>query len=200
MLKEPHQNDLDHVGVSELCNHMTVVVVNPGFRSIMDSYRRNRDFARVITEMSLEMAGDVRMVITLLGLLNTFKVSVGDMKAKGGSRIVRGRVVPYMEVHRLTVELPKDRMFAAVDKHMRTAGILRRAHEVLGHWCYRRAGYRHPCPHDWERTHSTKLRFRCKRCASERWWRDAHQRGDASRGFVKKEYDLVSRYRRRFKP
>lgn len=76
-----------------------------------------------------------------------------------------------------------------------------RAHEVIGHWIHRNVDRR--CTHDWVKLEPSEddprprerengkpyLRYVCTHCGGLRSFREAHIRGDASKGFITHDYE-----------
>lgn len=128
--------------------------------------RRNQFYAAIATAIT----GDLRWIIATLGVLHTFRVAVIETNVKpGGSGIVLGRHVPYMEHHTIKISLPKERAVDQIerqwgDSHGSTG---RRRHEVAGHWCH------------------------SKKDPKKKWWRKSHLRGRGDIGYVAKDYELV---------
>jgi hypothetical protein len=46
-------------------------------------------------------------------------------------------------------------------------------------------------PHDWQRSPGDTPRWVCAQCGGRRTWLAAFERGDATRGFVTKDYDIT---------
>jgi hypothetical protein len=70
-----------------------------------------------------------------------------------------------------------------------------RAHEVRFTYAHRH-GTRN-CEHKWivrhdEKTGEEKKQWDCQKCGRMRWFRKAHQRGDASKGWVTKDYKVTA--------
>lgn len=103
-----------------------------------------------------------------------------------------GQPIKYMAVKTLRLVVPKERVISIASRwaRRRAAGV--RAHGVLGAWCERHSSGRRGCVHFWQTDPQNPNHMICI-CGRRRWWRAHHQRGDAGRGFVKKDYEAVSR-------
>lgn len=123
-------------------------------------------------DMSIrESNGTFRWLITILGMMNTYQTVASSYQlpssASLGPRPLNLRKVPFLEFRRLSVKLPVAKPIAELIKPMRLSQIRKRAHQVRGH-------------------------YRLYRKLNKRVWVKQHQRGDASLGFVHKEYLIES--------
>jgi len=123
---------------------------------------------RLLNSVIIESTGTFRWLITVLGLMNSYQTvpSTYQMSGGGKSRPLNLRHVPFMEYRRLSVKLPVDKPISALVKPARLSQVRKRAHKVRGHY----------------RRYKTGKRVFVKE----------HQRGDASLGFVHKEYLVES--------
>lgn len=141
--------------------------------------------------------GELRNVIAILLMLNRPTVTkYGHMPASRGW--LKNRNIPYAAHTTVTIDIdpiPTLKLIGTPEGE----GVAKRRHEVRGHYChdadardYRRiAG----CAHDWVAAdefwsplNGTRIadanHWVCDACGGKRWWREAHERGDASRGYV----------------
>lgn len=106
--------------------------------------------------------------------------------------IVKGKRKVFMESHVVNIDL-----LAAADEVTRTAitgarGPYR-AHECRGTWVnYDR---NRECDHEWQEVPSEDgiPRYFCIKCSQRRSWRKAHVRGDATLGWVRKQYMVTAK-------
>ncbi len=125
----------------------------------------------MLAEILREMVGEIRWIVTFLAMLNSFETFTGPSEFISGARVgMAGKInKPYMEFRTLGIKLPKQKKFTTVRARLKE-GLPRRAHQVRGNYMTRWAG--EPLP-------------------VEKWrWRPSHQRGDASLGFVHKDYNV----------
>jgi hypothetical protein len=113
------------------------------------------------------------------------------MDLVGPSRhISRGKLRTYLSHHVVTIDLNKKYRTvrkAFLDGAERTPP---RRHEVRGSF-HHHGGQLHGCGHDWPTIPDMEGIWQCKRCGRRRWWVRDHMRGDATRGFVHKEYETT---------
>lgn len=145
----------------------------------------------VVAEAINEYSGQWRLIICALYLINGQDFTSSDSTWKGGAgqRIVRGKIVPYLEHRLVSLKVPH---IVAIRKATKVLGeaIPRRRHEVGGHWAHRRSKGDPSCAHVWVKM--TESREQCALCEYDRWWIKDYERGDASLGYVTKDH-LVER-------
>lgn len=157
------------------------------------SGEEEREWAEQLYDMLLSISGDVRFLVTLLAMLNTVQLATDREHAPAGSRYVGGRIRPYMSRHTVRLEVPKERAVRKVET-LRVAGSRRRGHEVMGHYCVSRLDGVAGHDHAWVRAGDNL--WVCH-CGARKWWRKEHERGDASLGWVEKDYSVVASRRAR---
>jgi hypothetical protein len=152
----------------------------------------------------MSSAGDMRIMIASLLLLNRPSLTTYVRDVPRGRGFIRGKEQTYFSHTVVTIALdprPTLRLIGTEEGE----GVPRRRHEVRGTWCnnadardYARiAG----CIHDWqadpryvdEDDANDPDHWVCKVCEGRRWWRQEHVRGDATKGFVQKDYSVVAR-------
>jgi hypothetical protein len=75
----------------------------------------------------------------------------------------------------------------------RESGVVKRRHEVRGHYCHNETGRSRECVHEWtvdfheDDDPNDPDHWKCKSCGGKRWWRVEHHRGSAEVGFVVKD-------------
>ena len=142
----------------------------------------------------MSVAGEVRNAVAVLLLLNCPEHY--KLVAQPHRRFLnRGRPVVYRAHSVVELELGRRRDYARLWKTYSDRASPRR-HEVRGHFRHRDG--REDCAHEWPLVpvpSSTPVPGRppaptwtCSRCGRHRTWVAEHQRGDAGRGFVTKEY------------
>lgn len=141
------------------------------------------------------IAGEPLITTALLLLLNQPRAT-HYVKVPPRRGWINSKPKPYMGFHNVTVSLAAKEQTIALSEGN---GTLRRRHQVRGHFCHdqkardsmRVAG----CIHEWQACHDDWTIWRnappdevnhwaCPACAGKRWWRAAHVRGDASKGYV----------------
>jgi hypothetical protein len=143
--------------------------------------------------------GHAANIIGLLLLLNRPDVVRFVEEKPSGRRFVSGKMTPYMAHTVVTVTLDAQEV---VRKIGTPAGdsVERRRHEVRGHYVHDRmthSGSAAGCIHDWavdphpDDDPSQPDHWKCGSCGGKRWWRVAHERGNAAIGFVMKDYAVT---------
>ena len=137
------------------------------------------------------VSGVWRTVMAILIMLNTSgsEVDTDTLVSPRGSKSVRGKAIPYMEYRRVGLKLPRDKIIRRINKQTQEYRPKRR-HEVAATWCYRTGSGDPNCSHpSFQPVPETRFQ-ECPDCGRLRWRRQQHLRGDASLGFVKKDYHL----------
>lgn len=146
----------------------------------------------VIAEAVLEFCGVWKLVLSAMSMLNEHDLYVSGQYRHGNkSRIIAGKVVPFVEYRTISLKLPRP---WALNHAIKLIGesIPRRRHEVMGHWAHRRGkGQEEGCTHVF--VNMTENRQVCALCEYDRWWINEHERGDASIGVIVKNYDVEVR-------
>jgi len=123
----------------------------------------------VMESFATIVAGDLRWIVTVMGLLNAFEV-VGGTKMQLPLRspeTKKGPAKPYYEYRKIGIKVPKLKLTTLIARQF-GGGRPKRAHMVRGHYRTRRNGVKLP---------------------REKWqWIPSHIRGDASLGWVQKDY------------
>lgn len=159
---------------------------------------RIADQTSAIWDLMETSSGEVRNIVTLLLLLNRPSLTRYVMDVPSTRGWIRNKVRPFMAHTVVTIPLdpePTLRLVGTSDD----AGVTKRRHEVRGHYCHNAEGRGQRCEHVWIAddtavdTGREGRRWRCNvpGCGGKRWWRDAHARGDASKGFVVKDYNIT---------
>lgn len=133
-------------------------------------------------------AGTLKMAIALLLLLTRPGKTVITLEsAPHRSGVHRGKRVVYHSYNRVKLRLDRTKALERVKSHLEM-GMTRRRHEVRGHWCQshqRGIG----CTHVWDAFDPDH--FKCVKCGTSRWWRKHHARGDSTKGWVQKDYEVT---------
>jgi hypothetical protein len=135
-------------------------------------------------------AGHLKLVVALALLLTRpgRKVMLNSDVAHHRT-IFRGKNIVYKAHHHVTIRLahrdPVVRFTTAL-----ATGLHRRRHGVRGHWAQTRRLIARGCGHQWDII--DKDHYQCAACSAKRWWVKHHARGDATRGFVTKDYPVTT--------
>lgn len=161
--------------------------------SIGELKRGTTEFTKHLLGVSSSVTeGDARFVAIVLGLLQSSWVHTDRIRPAGSRRYVRGKTLPYLEQHTLTIMAPKERILTAKEIASRIAPSgSKRAHEVIGHLCYSQKRLNKDCSHEWK-PNGIHTQEECPLCGSLRWYRHPHQRGNAGKGFVDKDYNVTA--------
>lgn len=150
-------------------------------------------------EAAGENNGDFRFIATVMAMLS----STTSVRYDGEVERVRyrpGRIeprhLPFMEYRTLKLSVPRERVVRDIRFAADRAASPRRAHEVMGHWCETRRAAAARCDHVWmadgAKGADRTRRQVCLWCDAKRWWRWPHTRGDATLGFVHKDYEATA--------
>lgn len=143
-------------------------------------------WAQMLTNRSLsQMSGDLRNLIAILLVMNRPHVIDVDKPTPAVRTFVKGKSTRLLEFS--VVHVRGDAVAA-----VRTASVTGdrgpvMRHEVRGHFRTDETWRAGRCMHTMEVVERDQ-RWRCSVCGGQRWWVKAHERGDASRGYKRKEY------------
>ena len=136
----------------------------------------------------------LRNIVAVLLLLNRPSVVTFGETAPRRRGLLKGREAVYMEHTTVSIDVDP----APVLRRLGTpaeAATPKRRHEVRRTWCHDapyRAGTERGCVHAWaphpDHDAAAGTNWLCGGCGGHRWQREAHMRGDATRGFVAKDY------------
>lgn len=129
--------------------------------------------------------GDVRNIWAALLLLNQPGKTVFE-HFPAGRRIVRGKLRAYSAYNIVSINIGRHRKTRRAF-HFEDRSSPRR-HEVRGHFAHFHTD-KH-CEHKWPLIPDDDQRWYCERCRGFRIWRKDHLRGDASKGYVNKVYEI----------
>jgi len=150
---------------------------------------RLQNLSKVISDEVTEFAGMMRWIVCVLAMLNEVPTRANFVQPMHTMRWGLTRKVAAFDYHRLTLRLPKTRALPYIERKLSNVERKHKAHEVRQHW----RTYLHPdkqCrpdEHDWvyDEEHGYAL---CGKCEAYRRRIPEHVRGDASLGWVRKEY------------
>lgn len=165
--EEPHINNQHVMDMFNGIGRTNIVSTSFSGECFLDYIHRDDGQDEMAIEGTIkvlgEIAGDLRWVLTVMGLLNSYQVMATEpMKMGPGKHIVKGKSVPYMEYRRVSLKVPGKVPVNTVRKDFHHTGTPRRAHMVRGHRRLYKSG--------------------------KEVWVQPHQRGDAGLGWVIKDY------------
>lgn len=154
----------------------------------------------ILSEYLQQHAGEWRLALSILALMNARDyIQVDRPAGSWGSRLVRGKTVPFLSHNTVRITLPRE---VAVRKLIRSVGhgLPKRRHEVGGYYAN---SHKHGdptcvrlpiigCEKATYAAETPNLEV-CLICGHRRWWVKDHERGDASLGFVTKDYVVERR-------
>jgi hypothetical protein len=154
---------------------------------VHDAFLTAPDPDEAFRNMMLEGAGEFRTVCALLLWLNQPRWT--EITRVGASRrMLRNKSIAYAAHNVVTLKDMSVKRMAAVlrSQSMKFDRETPRRHTVRGFFrhYHRVAG----CIHEWPFEPNEKEQWVCGRCGTMRVWVPAHERGDAGKGFVTKEY------------
>lgn len=148
-----------------------------------------KDLEILLTRQDLAVGGNgtVRDYIAVLLMLNRQKdrVSLKQIPARGV--IYKGKRRTYMAHSLVTIDVEDYHHIAQSYQRTHTRESPRR-HQVRGF--FRHLHRVHGCEHDYPLT-PNENRWTCRRCGTVRVWVEAHERGDAGKGYRTKEYQVT---------
>jgi hypothetical protein len=155
-----------------------------------NSFGRLADNSRAKALYLKNGIGHLKMVLTLALLLSRPGRKVLKLNEVSHHRTLwKGKSIVYKAHNQVTIRLahrdPVVRFTTAL-----ATGLHRRRHGVRGHWAQTRRLVARGCGHQWDII--TKDRYECASCGAKRWWVKHHARGDATRGFVTKDYPVTT--------
>jgi hypothetical protein len=145
---------------------------------------------RLLGNSLFEGRGDLRFICTMLAMLNHVPTTYVHRPAKGNYR-ARLRNIPYLDNRLLTIHCGRRQIVNVVDHAMKGAIGARhhKRHEVRGFWRDVEYGKAlRGCQHEpIERDGDYCL---CRKCGHLLRWIDHHERGDATLGWVRHDYNV----------
>lgn len=147
----------------------------------------------VMTDL-MECSGSLRLVVTVLAMLNELPVIL-KAEQPTGKRFLGLKQKPYLGYNKVSINLPKGRPIEVIQRLLKNAvSRERKAHEVRSHWrtFYPKENWGFMCRplnHDWVYDHANGYRL-CGKCGAEGRLIKEFYRGNAALGWVSKEYAL----------
>ncbi len=131
-------------------------------------------------------AGDLRNVITMILFLYQSKkvIDITDVAPSRG--FIKGKQVAYMAKSVVTIHLNEVK---TIRKHI----LANKRDSPKRHWCipfYRTVGGSRECDHSWEQYKDE--RWKCEKCDAKRARIKSYEKGDASKGYVMKHYEVTA--------
>lgn len=140
-----------------------------------------------------------QMIAILFLLIHQRPEYIRDVPAT--HRMVGNKRVPYAAHKTIDLGLFEPKEIYTLLAPPKGSHASPRAHEVIGHWIHRGLGFR--CEHSWVKLEPAEddhrswkrkdgtpyLRYVCEHCRGVRSFRNAHIRGDASKGFITHDYE-----------
>jgi hypothetical protein len=160
------------------------------YRSLWgDDQASNQRLADLCKLEITEFAGHMRWLVTVLAMLNEVPLHANYVMPMHQQRVDRTRKVKFVDYHKVTLRLPKLRPIPYIERHINGDVARRhRAHEVRAHW--RTYLHEQHCAreeHTWEYDHENGYRL-CGKCMAYSRLIHEHVRGDATLGWIRKDY------------
>lgn len=134
----------------------------------------------------MSFAGDVRNIwACLLWINQPTRTRFTDEPAT--RKLYRGKLTAYASHRVVEIDLGRIKTIRRAFE-IDAPRLSPRGHEVRGYWQHH--GGDKQCGHQWPLLPDEKEVFHCVKCGRLRWWNDETVRGDATRGWVTKEYEL----------
>lgn len=138
----------------------------------------------------LSSSGDLRTILALLLVLNQPKHTRFTPIARSAGMYRNKRVV-YAAHNTVEITLGETKLYPRLWDARPTDRVSPRRHTVRGH--FRHYHVDNNCTHEWPLFPSTETgrpSWMCKNCGGYRTWVENHERGDATRGYVTKDYTI----------
>ena len=142
----------------------------------------------------MEARGDVRLIVTLLSLINEVPIIETPSQRKGSFSGAGGAIRRYLMNKTVTINIPSNKPLRRVRQLLNNKVKSRKArHEVRGHW----RTIVHKEDHIRKRTQpdGTIVEEFIRKGQLERVWVASHERGDAGVGYVRHDYKVEKRGR-----
>lgn len=187
-------NSLGFACTTELHRRAAIIAEPRFFRGLMMlAGDDDAHAARVQTAFHkdiLDDRGNLRFIVAMLAMINVCPVEYRHRQPKGYFRH-RLRNVPYLSDAEITIVTGRKRIQNVVDHAIKDAIFQRhkKRHEVRGHWAlaeYGKGG--RACIH--EPTERDGAYAMCGKCNHLIVWKEHHERGDASLGYVQHHYTV----------
>ena len=180
----------DYVEVPECLKGKVYLTISSSAETVVRVGDPHR-IAESICVVANENAGILRWAVTALAILSEVPTQVGEEVQPTGRRMVAGSDKPFLSYRRLTLHLPnnKDPVRYINRKLDHAVAARKRAHDVRGHW--RNYHLVEGCEHTWQQADEDPTYRRCTSCGAFSRFIAEHVRGDATLGWVKKEYVLA---------
>jgi hypothetical protein len=163
-------------------------------------------FQKHITNLLAEVTGTLCNIIAILLLMNRPGITHYVRDVPRQQSFYKGKYRQYLSHTIVSIPVDPQPILQLIGTQEGEA-IPRRRHEVRGTYCHdetardymRIAG----CVHDWQvdphpSDHERPNHWKCINCGGKRWWREKHERGDATLGYVLHEsYKLEGHTRNR---
>jgi hypothetical protein len=183
--------------VERIMDHLQHIGVTLYARTIAQNMQKMdgealRVYVEKLHNIAIACSGDIRLLVMMLAAINYVPTRTIHVPRTGTYR-KRLKNIPYLDYQCIEIDTSKVRTVRSLGRVLRRAEHdiqHRRAHEVRGHWRYYLASPRcGETTHIWEEKDANH--HTCMRCGTRRTWIDAHQRGDASIGYVTHDYEVV---------
>lgn len=149
----------------------------------------SENMEKTLIQSCIESRGDVRLIASLLSLVNEVPIVETPAEQKGAFTGAGGVIKKYLTNKIVTINIPAKRPIGQVRKILaRKVKSHKARHEVRGHW----RTIVHKEDH-WRKTtmpDGTIERVFIAKGQLERVWVKNHERGDAAYGYVKHDYQV----------
>lgn len=138
---------------------------------------------------TMEARGDVRLITTLLALVNEVPIVESPTQQKGSFSGAGGAIKKYLTNRTVKINIPSKKPLGQIRKLLaRKVKSHKARHEVRGHW----RTIIHKEDHTRKRTQpdGTIVEEFIAKGQLERVWVNNHERGDAAYGYVKHDYQV----------
>ena len=147
------------------------------------------EMRRLYVTTAMEARGDVRLIATLLALINEVPIVETPTETKGSFSGAGGMIRKYLTNKTVTINIPSKKPLGQIRKIIaRKIKSHKARHEVRGHWrtiIHKNDHWRKVTQPD-----GTIERVFIAKGQLERVWVSHHERGDAAYGFVKHDYQV----------
>jgi len=151
-------------------------------------------FTHIVSDTIKETMGTWRFIISVLALIQSREYTdhVQPLRNHAKRRFVNGKSVPYLQLWRVSLKLPRKVVIRNVVTSVRES-LPQPRRTIEGYWRRRRSGNPEALTCNHVDVAETANRYRCVFCKSAFFFTPEHERGSAEIGYVKKDRVVETR-------
>jgi hypothetical protein len=151
-------------------------------------------FSYIVNRSIRETSGTWRFIISVLALIQSREYTdhVQPSRNLAKRRFVNGKSVPYLQLWRVSLKLPRKIVLRDVVTSVRES-LPQPRRTIEGYWRRRRSGNPEAITCNHVDVAETPNRYRCVLCKSAFFFTPDHERGSAEIGYIKKDRVVETR-------